>query len=108
MTDASSTSASSQPSRGPIRTEPITVGILETHETYVSQKTRNSVVAELFEKNPSLPGILVTRESNDASHTELTGVIPRAPLLERLSHKFWPELFLPRLKVSPKSCGLIH
>ncbi|MDA0810291.1 MAG: ATP-binding protein [Planctomycetota bacterium] len=96
MTDASSTSASSQPSRGPIRTEPITVGILETHETYVSQKTRNSVVAELFEKNPSLPGILVTRESNDASHTELTGVIPRAPLLERLSHKFWPELFLPR------------
>jgi signal transduction histidine kinase/CheY-like chemotaxis protein len=96
MTDASSTSAASQPSRGPIRTEPITVGILETHETCVSQKTRNSVVAELFEKNPSLPGILVTRESNGASHTELTGVIPRAPLLERLSHKFWPELFLPR------------
>lgn len=96
MTDASSTSAASQPSRGPIRTEPITVGILETHETCVSQQTRNSVVAELFEKNPSLPGILVTRESNGVSHTELTGVIPRAPLLERLSHKFWPELFLPR------------
>lgn len=94
MTATPRTPSASSPVQ--IIAEPITVGILDAHETQVSQQSRNSVVAELFQKNPSLPGILVTNESEDQAEIKLSGLIPRAPFLERLSHKFWPELFLPR------------
>ena len=76
--------------------ESLTVRVLDSHDSQVSQHSRNSIVAELFEKNPTLPGILVTCESADSSKSRLFGLIPRAPFLERLSHKFWPELFLPK------------
>ena len=67
-----------------------TAGQLNCHAAVIEGQLRASIVADRFEQQADLPGIIVLREGS------LLGIIPRARFLERLSHKFWPELFLPR------------
>jgi signal transduction histidine kinase/CheY-like chemotaxis protein len=67
-----------------------TVGQLTCHSAAVDVDERTSSVAERFEKEATLPGIIALQSG------QVRGLIPRARFLERLSHKFWPELFLPR------------
>lgn len=89
------------PGKSPVGPEtnsdvPSTVGDLTCHEVTISRYARNSVVVELFEKNPSLPGILIVDEAVSESECSLFGLLPRAVFLERLSHKFWPEIYLSK------------
>ncbi|MBI1310741.1 response regulator [bacterium] len=67
-----------------------TAGQLTCHAAVIDSQVRTSSVAERFEQQPALPGVIVLAGG------KLLGLIPRARFLERLSHKFWPELFLPR------------
>ena len=67
-----------------------TAGQLNCHSAVIDGQVRTSVVASRFEQQADLPGIIVLQNG------ALLGVIPRTRFLERLSHKFWPELFLPK------------
>ncbi len=59
-------------------------------EHRVSPTTATAVLAELFERNPSLVGVIVADEH------ELLGIVARSRLLERLSQPFALELYLKR------------
>jgi signal transduction histidine kinase/DNA-binding response OmpR family regulator len=56
----------------------------------VSPETATAQVAELFDRNPALVGVIVHGER------ELLGVVSRTRLLERLSQPFALELYLKR------------
>ncbi len=59
-------------------------------EHRVSPETATAQVAELFDRNPALVGVIVQDEG------ELLGVVSRSSLLERLSQPFALELYLKR------------
>jgi len=67
-----------------------TAGQLACHAAVVDAQVRTSSVAEQFERQPALPGVIVLQAG------QVLGIVPRGRFLERLSHKFWPELFLPK------------
>jgi signal transduction histidine kinase/DNA-binding response OmpR family regulator len=67
-----------------------TAGQLHCHAAVVDSHVRTSSIAEQLERQATLPGIIVLHEDR------ILGLVPRARFLERLSHKFWPELFLPK------------
>jgi signal transduction histidine kinase/DNA-binding NarL/FixJ family response regulator/HPt (histidine-containing phosphotransfer) domain-containing protein len=69
---------------------PRMVGELPTSERWVSPATATAVVADLFERDPSLVGVMLGDEP------ELSGVVVRSRLLERLSQPFALELYLKR------------
>jgi signal transduction histidine kinase/CheY-like chemotaxis protein/HPt (histidine-containing phosphotransfer) domain-containing protein len=71
-------------------TSALTVGELPVSDHRVSPATPTAVVAELFEKQPNLVGIIIGDEEG------LTGVVSRASLLERLSQPFALELYMKR------------
>jgi signal transduction histidine kinase/response regulator RpfG family c-di-GMP phosphodiesterase len=69
---------------------PRTVGDLPMSDHRVSPMMPTAVVAELFDRNPSLVGVIVEDEN------ELLGVVSRSGLLARLSQPFALELYLKR------------
>jgi signal transduction histidine kinase/DNA-binding NarL/FixJ family response regulator/HPt (histidine-containing phosphotransfer) domain-containing protein len=69
---------------------PGTVGDLPTSERWVSPATPTAVVADLFERDPGLVGVMLGEER------ELLGIVLRSRLLERLSQPFALELYLKR------------
>jgi signal transduction histidine kinase/DNA-binding response OmpR family regulator len=69
---------------------PRTVAELPTSERWVSPATTTAVVADLFERDPSLVGVML------GDKQELAGVVLRSRLLERLSQPFALELYLKR------------
>lgn len=50
-----------------------------------------SLVLELFEQNPSAPGLTLIDQRG-----AFLGMISRARFMERMSHKFWPEVYMRR------------
>jgi signal transduction histidine kinase/DNA-binding response OmpR family regulator len=71
-------------------TVPLIVGELPMADYRVTPETATAAVAELFERNPTLVGVLV------GSEQELLGVMSRSSLLERLSQPFALELYMKR------------
>jgi signal transduction histidine kinase/DNA-binding NarL/FixJ family response regulator/HPt (histidine-containing phosphotransfer) domain-containing protein len=69
---------------------PLVVADLPMSDHRVAPQTPTAAVAEMFERNPALVGVMV------ASDQELLGVVSRAGLLERLSQPFALELYLKR------------
>jgi signal transduction histidine kinase/DNA-binding NarL/FixJ family response regulator len=69
------------------------VGDLPTHRAEVDCSVRNSVVLKMLEQQAALPGILVVRHAGTPDR-QVLGLLPRARFLEKLSHKFWPEIYL--------------
>jgi signal transduction histidine kinase/DNA-binding response OmpR family regulator len=68
----------------------LTVRELPMSEQRVSPTTATAVVADLFDRNPSLVGVLIGDDN------ELLGVVSRSSLLERLSQPFALELYMKR------------
>jgi len=77
------------PTLGDIRPE-MTVGELPMFDHRISPETPTSDVADLFERNSNLVGVIV------ATDDELAGLLPRAAFLERLSQPFARELYIRR------------
>ena len=75
---------------------PCTVAELPMSQRWVSPATATAVVADLFERNASLVGVMLGDER------ELLGVVLRSRLLERLSQPFALELYLKRPKTGAK------
>jgi signal transduction histidine kinase/DNA-binding NarL/FixJ family response regulator len=71
-------------------TSALAVGDLPMSSHRATPQTPTSVVAELFEQNHSLVGVII---GDDA---ELTGIVSRSRLLERLSQPFALELYMKR------------
>jgi CBS domain-containing protein len=71
-------------------TAALTVGDLPMSAHRATPQTPTSVVAELFERDHSLVGVIIGDEG------ELTGVVSRSRLLERLSQPFALELYMKR------------
>jgi signal transduction histidine kinase/DNA-binding NarL/FixJ family response regulator/HPt (histidine-containing phosphotransfer) domain-containing protein len=67
-----------------------TVGELPMSDYRLSPSTPTAVVAELFERNPNLVGVIIGDEQG------LVGVVSRSSLLERLSQPFALELYMKR------------
>jgi signal transduction histidine kinase len=74
---------------------PLIVGELPMSEHRVSPQSATAVVAELFERNPSLVGVIVA-DDQEQQGRELLGIVARSRLLERLSQPFALELYLKR------------
>ncbi|MEJ5223716.1 MAG: GAF domain-containing protein [Anaerolineales bacterium] len=69
-------------------TLPVCIADLEAHIVSVPPLTLTETVVELFENNPSLPGIMVMDRGRP------TNVITRLKLFEQLGHRYGIELFL--------------
>ena len=68
----------------------MTVGELPMFDHRISPETPTSVVADLFERNSHLVGVIV------ATDDDLAGLLPRSAFLERLSQPFARELYIRR------------
>lgn len=71
-------------------TSEATLGDLPLHDLCISHKTLGKAVAELFDQNQDLPGILVEDESGSIN------LISRQRFHERMSSPYGLELFLKR------------
>lgn len=69
-------------------TLPVCIADLEAHPVSVPPLTLTEAVVELFENNPSLPGVMVMDRGRP------TNVITRLKLFEQLGHRYGIELFL--------------
>lgn len=65
-----------------------TVGDLPLHDICISHRTFGKAVSELFEQNPSLPGILIEDQNGS------TSLLSKQRFYERLSSPYGLELFL--------------
>ncbi len=89
---------------------PRIVGELPMSEHRVSPTTATAVLAEMFERNPSLVGVIVAEDREQQARDqapreqlareqpgqELLGIVARSRLQERLSQPFALELYLKR------------
>lgn len=69
-------------------TLPVCIADLESHPVSVPPLTLTETVVEMFENNPSLPGVIVMDRGRP------TNVITRLKLFEQLGHRYGIELFL--------------
>lgn len=67
---------------------PVCIGDLPLSAYSISDDTSTEAVTNYLEKEPSVPGVILTRGGH------LTGVIPRYKMFERLGHRYGVELFL--------------
>ncbi len=67
---------------------PVCIGDLPLTDYCVPQDTPTEAVAAFLENEPLAPGVILTRDN------QLTGVIPRYKMFERLGHRYGVELFL--------------
>ncbi len=67
---------------------PVCIGDLPLTDYSVSQETPTEEIAFQLESEPLAPGVILTRNGN------LTGVVPRYKMFERLGHRYGVELFL--------------
>ena len=70
--------------------QPLAVKDLPMSDLVVSMETLTGVVADMFERDHKLVGVLV------GTPQELVGIVSRSNLLERLSQPFAQELYLKR------------
>lgn len=68
-----------------------TLADLPSHECKVDLKTVGQVVAKALQRQPELPGIMITANNN-----KIVGMISRARFFEWLSRPYGSELFLKR------------
>ncbi len=74
----------------PIATQDVTVLDLPFFDVYVSETTPGSEVAKLFERNHSLPGILVMNQN------KFRGMVSRNQFFQRLGRPFGIEVYSTR------------
>ncbi len=63
---------------------------LRLAELTVDTQQPVSSVAQLFDGDPEAPGVAIINDG------QLVGMISRSRFMERMSHKFWPEIYLRR------------
>jgi hypothetical protein len=69
---------------------PVSILDLQTFDIKISSNVVTEKVADLFHKNPDLPGVMIV------DNEKLIGVITRVKLFERLGHRYGVELFLQK------------
>ncbi len=74
----------------PNATQDVTVFDLPYFDVHVSDTTRGSEVAQLFEKNHSVPGILVLKKK------QFLGMVARNQFFQRLGRPFGIEVYASR------------
>ncbi|MDX2100590.1 MAG: hypothetical protein SFW36_22660 [Leptolyngbyaceae cyanobacterium bins.59] len=74
----------------PQLTSDATLGDLPLHDFQVHPMTLGQAIADQFEGQPNLPGVIVADDS------KILGMISRRAFHERISGRFGPELFLNR------------